>query len=129
MDKRGYKNINKKNIEQASISTDEIRSILKGDSEKLIFHAQKFSEKNLKGQSTASIRKIFTEIKRMKKYNKYDLDLMRAKLAYVSKRDKGLASLADLLDQMIREVKEDSFKYFQDFFESIVAYFYKYGKE
>jgi CRISPR type III-A-associated protein Csm2 len=108
---------------------EDIRDILKGDSEKMISIAECFAKKNLKNKSTSSIRKIYSEVKGMREYNKYNLDLLRAKLAYVSKRHNELEPLTELLDATIKELKVDSFKYFKDFFEAILAYFYKHGKE
>jgi len=115
--------------EKTGITKEDIQEILKGNSEKLIFIAENFVKNNLQKQSTASIRKVFSEVKGMKKYDKYRLDLLRPKLAYVSRRHSGLKPLTDLLDFAIKEVREESFKYFQDFFEAILAYFYRYGKE
>jgi len=109
----------------------DIQDILKGDSKKMISFAEDFAENNLKGQSTASIRKIYSEVKGMKDYdkNRHSLDLLRAKLAYVSARHRGLQSLTDLLDVTIKEVNDrESFRYFKDFFQAIFAYFYKHEK-
>jgi len=108
----------------------DIKTILGGNSERMISFAETFAKNNLKGKSTSSIRKIYAEVKKMKAFDKYKLDLLRAKLAYVAKRHYGLSSLTDLLDATIKEVKEEkSFKYFKDFFEAVLAYFYKHGKE
>jgi len=112
-----------------TVSPQDIRIILGGDSGKMISVAEDFAREKLRGKSTASIRKIYSEVKGMKEYDKYKLDILRAKLAYVSKRHSELSSLTKLLDDTIKEVREESFKYFQDFFEAIIAYFYKYGKE
>ncbi len=109
---------------------EDIRAILNGDSEKMISIAETFVKDNLKDQSTASIRKIYSEVKRMKDYDKINLNLLRPKLAYVSARHKKLSSLTKLLDDSIKEIKgRESFQNFQRFFEAILAYFYKYGKE
>lgn len=116
---------------QSIIPPGDIKAILGGDSKKMISFAEDFAKNNLKGQSTASIRKVYSEVKGMKDYdkNKYSLDLLRAKLAYVSKRHSGLSPLTDLLDATIKEVNDrESFRYFKDFFQAILAYFYKYGK-
>ncbi|MDI6890219.1 MAG: type III-A CRISPR-associated protein Csm2 [Thermodesulfovibrionales bacterium] len=107
---------------------EEIEVILRGDSEKMISLAESFAKVNLGRASTASIRKVYSEVKSMKEYDKYKLDLLRAKLAYVSHRHKDLSPLTELLDKTIKKVKKESFRYFQDFFQAILAYFYKYGK-
>lgn len=114
---------------ESILPTNVIKDILRGDSEKMISFAESFAEKNLKGKSSSSIRKIYSEVKKMNVFDKYKLDLLRAKLAYVSNRHKELGNLTYLLDTTIKEVKEESFKYFKDFFEAVLAYFYKYGRE
>jgi CRISPR type III-A-associated protein Csm2 len=131
MYKETYKDpkFQKKEEKTSNVLLEDIQVILRGDSEKMISVAKDFAENNLRGRSTASIRKVYSEVKKMKEYDKYKLDLLRAKLAYVSKRHDKLRSLTDLLDATIKEVKKDSFKHFQNFFEAILAYFYKFGKE
>jgi CRISPR-associated protein Csm2 len=79
--------------------------------------------------TTSQIRAPFGEVKRMREFDKYKLDILRAKLAYTSGRHKEIADLQDTLDEAIKKVNEQNFVYFKDFFEAIVAYHRKHGKE
>jgi len=107
-----------------------IPQILAGDSENIIQNAERLVKEKLRRMSTAQIRKIFSEVKSMKEYKKYDLDLMRAKLAYVSGRHKETIPLVNVLDEAIKQVNDSTkFKHFQDFFEAIVAYHKKHGSD
>ncbi|MBT9131038.1 MAG: hypothetical protein DDT41_01338 [candidate division WS2 bacterium] len=116
--------------EQYDLTPEDLKEILKGNSEKMIECAEKFAKANLKGKSTSSIRKIYTEVMGMHQYEEYKLNMLRAKLAYVSSRKRDIIKLTDLLSNLIKEVKNDvTFGYFKDFFQAILAYFYKYGKE
>lgn len=111
--------------------------ILSGNMEKLVENAEKFG-KHLKnnGLTTSQIRKIFSDVKKLKSYaeNKAELLLLRPKLAYIAgrhgKKAKGVKDLQEVIDECIKHIKDDqSFKNFQNFFEAILAYHKYYGGE
>jgi len=92
---------------------------------------EKFGEKCSKRISTSQIRAIFTSVKRLSdNYNvsKKDLNLLRPKLAYQKGRFPALGPLTQVLDHLIKNVKDDStLKGFKEFFEAIIAYHKAYG--
>lgn len=114
-----------------------LNPILEGNSRKLIECAEEMGKhlglekrKGGEGMSTSQIRNIFDAVKRMDKYQPYNLDLMRAKIAYVAGRNREVLDLQEVLDEAIKKVdNQDKFKHFKDFFEAIVAYHRRYGKE
>ena len=115
---------------------NEIPEILapKNEGEKLIKWASELGE-NLKnrGMTTSQIRKIFSLLKD-KDLQVYDLNMIRAKLAYVAGRHRSqVGDLQKALDEMIKYIINSSFdfehnvKVFRDFFEAVVAYHRKFG--
>lgn len=115
----------------------DIPDILSGNGEKLVKDAEEFGKYLGDGRlSTSQIRNIFSDVKKMKSFekNKKDLILLRPKLAYVAgrhkKRTRVIADLQKVMDKCIQGVKDDeSFKNFQDFFEAILAYHKYYSRE
>ncbi|KKN32129.1 hypothetical protein LCGC14_0816950 [marine sediment metagenome] len=93
--------------------------------------SEKFGEKCSKRISTSQIRAIFTLVKRLSdNYNvsKKDLNLLRPKLAYQKGRFPALGPLTQVLDHLIKNVKDNStLKGFKEFFEAIIAYHKAYG--
>ena len=93
--------------------------------------SEKFGEKCSKRISTSQIRAIFTSVKRLSdNYNisKKNLNLLRPKLAYQKGRFPDLEPLTQVLDHLIKNVKDDStLKGFKEFFEAIIAYHKAYG--
>ncbi len=114
----------------------DLRDILAGDSQKLVEDAKKLGEYlaskrgRVKAMTTSQIRNIFSEVKAMRKFNKYEMDLLRPKLAYTARHEE-VIDLEKVLDDAIREVGNDEKKFerFKDFFEAVVAYHRRYGKE
>lgn len=81
--------------------------------------------------TTSQIRKLFTEVKKLdfKNNGPYQVNILRAKLAYTAGRYKQVKDLQRVLDLALQEVGESEEEYnrFADFFEAIVAYHKKYG--
>ncbi|MFQ6054452.1 MAG: type III-A CRISPR-associated protein Csm2 [Methanosarcinales archaeon] len=109
----------------------DLDSILDGDIENLVNNAEKFGKHLAENNMTTSqIRNIFGEVKKIRTYDKYRLNLLRPKLAYTAGRHRNVRDLQEVLDLAIRKVdNEERFYYFKDFFEAILAYHRKYGKE
>lgn len=113
----------------------DIPGILSGNMEKLVENAKKFGKHLEENKLTTSqIRKIFSDIKKLKSYekNKSELILLRPKLAYIAgrhgRRAKGVKDLQEVIDACVKQIKDDSsFKNFQSFFEAILAYHKYYG--
>lgn len=116
---------------------EDLSKILEGDSEKLVTRSKQLGEllgkdkkRGGEGMTTSQIRNIFSEVKKMQNYNKYELDLLRPKLAYTAGRHHEVRYLQEVLDEAIKEVDGDEkFERFKDFFEAIVAYHRKWGKD
>lgn len=100
----------------------------------LIDTAQKLGEHmaRVRRMSTAQIRRIFADVKKLN-FNQdkgpYELNIMRAQLAYTAGRHPQVRDLQEVLDRAIVQVGSDTEKFqrFSDFFEAIVAYHKKYG--
>jgi CRISPR-associated protein Csm2 len=109
----------------------DLDSILTGDSEKLVNNAEKLGKiLGRERMTTSQIRNIYSDVKQMSKFKKYELNLLRPKMAYAAKRNPQTKDLQEVLDLAIRKIDDDNkFERFKDFFEAIVAYHYKYGKE
>lgn len=126
--------MDKKNIVVEKIKND-LSDILGGDSKKLVEDAAEMGEllgkdkrKGGTGMTTSQIRNIFSEVKKMK-YDKYKIELLRPQLAYTAGRHPEVVPLQEVLDAAIKEIdEEDKFYKFKDFFEAIVAYHRKWGK-
>lgn len=114
----------------------DLREILEGDSKKLVEDAEKLGKHlarqrgKIKEMTTSQIRNIFSEVKGMREFDKYEMDLLLPKLAYTA-RHKEVQDLQEVLDEAIRKVGDDEEKFerFRDFFEAVVAYHRRYGKE
>lgn len=114
----------------------DLQDILAGNSEKLVEDAKKLGEYisrrrgRIKEMTTSQIRNIFSEVKTMREFNKYEMDLLLPKLAYTARHEE-VRDLQEVLDEAIREVGNDEKKFerFKDFFEAVVAYHRRYGKE
>ena len=114
--------------------------ILDGDNQKLVENAEKLG-KHLatKGLTTSQIRNVFDVAKRISwSESAIDkLNLLRPKLAYTAGRHRKkmpvIVDLQEILDGAIQEVVKSKgkkkFTNFQNFFEAIVAYHRRYGKE
>lgn len=117
---------------------NDLPEILEGDSKKLVDHAEELGELLGKGNreggtgmTTSQIRNIFSEVKKME-FDKYKIELLRPKLAYTAGRHlKQVGPLQEVLDDAIKEIDGDKAKFerFKDFFEAIVAYHRKWGKD
>ena len=118
----------------------DVPDILAGNKEKLIKSAEEFGKYLAKQQlSTSQIRNIFSEMKRMRKYeeSKNELLLLKPKLAYIAgrhgkwKQGKLIGPVPDLsrvLNECIKNIKDEkTFQNFKDFFEAILAYHRYYG--
>jgi CRISPR-associated protein Csm2 len=122
---------------------NNIEKILEGDFEILNKEAEEFgkkyapqNEKEKKTKlSTSQIRNILDDVQRMGaediKSGRYLL--LRAKLAYVSGKNKeseGLRELKEIFDKLLQNINYDykKFGYFRDFFEAIVSYHKFYSK-
>ena len=115
-------------------------SILDGDNQKLVENAEKLG-KHLatKGLTTSQIRNVFDVAKRISwSESAIDkLNLLRPKLAYTAGRHRKkmpvIVDLQEILDGAIQEVVKSKgkkkFTNFQNFFEAIVSYHRRYGKE
>ncbi len=114
---------------QKHINDVDIREILSGNGEKIVSFAEDFVQRLDKEATTASIRKVYTEVKCMREFNKNELQLLRPKLAYTAKRHNKIEKLCGLLDEIIPKVNnEREFENFKNFFEAILAYFYRHRK-
>lgn len=115
---------------------EDLQAILEGDSKKLVEDAEKLGRHisqrrgRIKEMTTSQIRNIFSEVKGMRKFNKYEMDLLLPKLAYTARHEE-VRDLQEVLDEAIRKVGNDEKKFerFKDFFEAVVAYHRRYGKE
>jgi len=106
---------------------------------KLIYHAEKIADllgkkrnKNdfRRDMSTSQIRKLFAEVKRMKYYDPYELSLLKAKLAYAAGRHNEVKDLQEVLNVALDNIiNEETFLRFKHFFEAIIAYHTKFGRE
>lgn len=114
----------------------DMDEILRGDGEKLVENAKKIGEQISKGVTTSQIRNIYSEVVGMREFDKYKLQLLRAKLAYIAGKEgtihKGkltdIGGLQKILDGMIRKVNDEKyFENFKNFFEAILAYHKYYG--
>ena len=97
------------------------------DIEKFIDLSEKFGTYCAKnGISTSQIRGIFQKVKRLSddfESSKKDLNLLRPKLAYQKGRFSKLGPLTEVLDDLIKKIKDDStLRGFKNFFEAIIAY-------
>lgn len=112
----------------------DLESILNGDSDKLVNNAKELGKHlGIKHMTTSQIRNIYSDVKQMHEFNesiKYELNLLRPKMAYAAKRNPQTKDLQEVLDFAIPKIdNQKKFEKFKDFFEAIVAYHYKYGKE
>ena len=122
---------------------NEIEKILEGNFEILNKEAEEFGKKyapqNEKEKkiklSTSQIRNILDDVQRMREEDiqtgKYLL--LRAKIAYVSGKNKeseGLRELKKIFDKLLQNINYDykKFEYFRYFFEAIVSYHKFYSK-
>lgn len=97
------------------------------DIEKFIDLSERFGTYCAKnGISTSQIRGIFQKVKRLPddfENSKKELNLLRPKLAYQKGRFSKLGPLTEVLDDLIKKVKDDStLRGFKNFFEAIIAY-------
>lgn len=114
----------------------DLPEILKGNSKKLVEDAERLGRYlaqrrgKTKEMTTSQIRNIFSEVKGMREFNKYEMDLLLPKLAYTARHEE-VQDLQEVLDEAIRKVEndEEKFERFRDFFEAVVAYHRRYGKE
>jgi CRISPR-associated protein Csm2 len=114
----------------------DLPAILEGNSKKLVEDAKELGKYisrrrgRIKEMTTSQIRNIFSEVKMMREFNKYEMDLLLPKLAYTARHEE-VRDLQEVLDEAIREVGNDEKKFerFKDFFEAVVAYHRRYGKE
>ena len=115
----------------------DLPDILAGDSKKLVEDAKDLGELLGKekreggtGMTTSQIRNIFSEVKKME-FDKYKIELLRPKLAYTAGRHREVLPLQEVLDEAIKGIDDDEGKFdrFKDFFEAIVAYHRKWGKD
>jgi len=119
---------------------EDIPAILAGNKEKLIEDAEKLGKYLANNNLSASqIRNIFSEVKRMKRYeeSKNDLLLLKPKLAYIAGRHGKwqhgqlvgpVPVLSRVLTRCIDNIKDGTtFENFKDFFEAILAYHRYYG--
>ena len=111
-----------KGLEGIIVSKEDIADIIGGNSDKLVQHAETLG-RNLKAVSSSQVRNIFNYVASMPKYDKFRLDTLRPKVAYVASKEGGLRSLRGVLEQAIPLVKdEQSFQNFRAFMEAILAY-------
>jgi CRISPR-associated protein Csm2 len=114
----------------------DLPEILKGNSKKLVEDAERLGwylaqrRGKIKEMTTSQIRNIFSEVKGMREFDKYEMDLLLPKLAYTARHEE-VRDLQEVLDEAIRKVGDDEKKFerFRDFFEAVVAYHRRYGKE
>lgn len=105
-----------------------ISKILNGDAEEMNTYADALAKHFLSGReqeklSTSQIRTILSEIQKMKKYDKNQLQLLRPKLAYAAGRHRGrVKDFYTLFEAAVKQTNEKNFKMFQNFIEAIVAY-------
>ena len=97
------------------------------DIEKFIDLSERFGTYCAKnGISTSQIRGIFQKVKRLPddfESSKKELNLLRPKLAYQKGRFSKLGPLTEVLDDLIKKVKDDfTLRGFKNFFEAIIAY-------
>lgn len=107
------------------------------DGDKLIDCAQKIAEILVKRNNVSSsrLRKLYTEARKIAltsgkaKSNAYEINLLRARLAYTAARESGLKEFQQIMDIALQEVKQPQGKYerFLHLFEAIVAYHRLYG--
>lgn len=110
----------------------DLDSILGGDIEKLVNNAEELGWHlgKVTHMTTSQIRNIYSDVKQMEKFNPYELNILRPKMAYAARRNPPTQDLQIVLDLAIRKIdNQKKFEKFKDFFEAIVAYHYKYGKE
>jgi len=113
---------------------ENIDLILNGrDHKKFINYAERFG-KDLKNKNvkTSQIRKIYTEVQKIRSFNDSDdqmrLHMLRPKLAYAKGRHRNLIDLQEIFDKMIERIKsEEQLKNFKQFFEAILAYHKAFG--
>lgn len=109
-------------------NAQRISKILNGDAEEMNTYAEELarhfsSGKDQERLSTSQIRTILSEIQKMKKYDKNQLQLLRPKLAYAAGRHKGrVKDFYTLFEAAVKQTNEKNFKMFQNFIEAIVAY-------
>ena len=109
---------------------EKLDSILNGDAEQLVETADKFGEHLSRGGlSTSQIRNIFNDVKKMNRYDKDKLNLLRPKIAYIAGRHGGMVKdLQRVLDNAIQKTNDEKkFNMFKEFFEAILAYHKYYG--
>lgn len=105
-----------------------INKILGGDAQEMNTYAEELARHFLSGRdqeklSTSQIRTILSEIQKMKKYDKNQVQLLRPKLAYAAGRHKGrVKDFYTLFEAAVKQTNEKNFKMFQNFIEAIVAY-------
>lgn len=109
-------------------NAQRISKILNGDAEEMNTYAEELARYFLSGRdqeklSTSQIRTILSEIQKMKKYDKNQLQLLRPKLAYAAGRHRGrVKDFYTLFEAAVKQTNEKNFKMFQNFIEAIVAY-------
>lgn len=81
----------------------DLDSILDGDSEKLVNNAEKLGRHlgRVTRMTTSQIRNIYSDVKQMQKFNKYELNLLRPKMAYSARRNQPTQDLQIVLDLAI----------------------------
>lgn len=116
-------------------NAQRISKILNGDAEEMNTYAEELARHFSSGKeqeklSTSQIRTILSEIQKMKKYDKNQLQLLRPKLAYAAGRHRGrVKDFYTLFEAAVKQTNEKNFKMFQNFIEAIVAYHkYQGGK-
>ena len=116
----------RQNIRKAFRSDDYVALILnplKGDYNEYIERVKAFVEERAKQITTSQLRNIFTRVRSAKR--PADLYVLRPRLAYVAGRSdrEEMRELVVLLDDLIREVKEEAqVADFRNFFEAVIAY-------
>ncbi|MEM2583012.1 MAG: type III-A CRISPR-associated protein Csm2 [Candidatus Thermoplasmatota archaeon] len=126
--------MNKNIVDEVKANMEEI---LKGNGEKIVEMADKIGKYIGGDVTTSQIRNIYGEVMRMHKFDKNNLQLLRAKLAYTAGRhgkkrgeklEGGIVHLQEILDEAIRKVNDEkSFENFKNFFEAILAYHKYHG--
>lgn len=147
---RGQRNRDQERLNQGQgpregrSNTDELQALVRDamkeetdrDGDKLIECAIKIAQ-IIKGNNVSSsrLRKLYTEARKIAltsgkaKSNAYEINLLRARLAYTAARESGLKEFQQIMDIALQEVKQPRGKYerFLHLFEAIVAYHRFYG--
>ena len=132
MSRRGGRNSNRSNqiVDQIVRNADSLLKM--EDIENFIALSEQFGKFCARNNiSTSQIRAIFQVVKRLPESfetSKNELNLLRPRLAYQRGRFPQLSSLTDVIDSLIKKVKNDeTLKGFKQFFEAIIAYHKAYG--